>query len=227
MATPSVSAVLGAPAADSNALVWRFGGEWGENGDSAAARVATPTASAVLGTPELAAAIDACTELFPGVPASKENVQPMWDYMCKLSEQNEVLLIKDDSREVMLAGLRCGHGKKSTFKLRAKVEGPIEPVRGVDPNPHRMALRAWIDDKSFDWSIDGFIKALAWAKDVAGKVRRGDFCSRCRIDGYTTDENGRIAQHACKKLCRHPLPYCVRCSVEMALGEPPVKRARQ
>ena len=143
--------------------------------------MATPSVSAILGTPEFAASVDACTELFPGVPASKENLQPLWEYLCSQHEKNNCLMTQGDHTEVMLGSTLRGTGRKSVRKLFVRVEGPIEPARGPDSREYRNPVRAWVDDKSFDWSIDGFVEAL----------------------------------------------YCARCSMEMALGGPPVKKARQ
>ena len=179
-------------------------------------------ASLVLGTPELAAAIDSCTQLMPGVPASKENVQPMWDYMCKQQEDGGVWMMTGEHTEVMFS---CSQwGKKIGRRLSVRVEGPIEPISGASRDPFH---RAWVDDKRFDWSIDGFVEALAWTRAVVDGVNRGDFCSRCRVDGVDIRPGGVARLNPCKKLRSHPLPYCVRCSMEVALGEPPQKKARQ
>ena len=188
--------------------------------------MSTPTASAVLGVPELAAAIDSCTELFPGVAASKANLQPMWEYLCSQREKQNCVLIKGEHTEVMFSSVNTGSGKKSVRKLFVRVEGPIEPVSGPRDSIYRHPFRCWVDDKHFDWSIDGVAEALAWTKNVVDGVNREDFCSRCRVDGIDTTPEGDRQVMPCKKLRKHPLPYCVRCSLEIAVGEPNVKKAR-
>ena len=42
--------------------------------------MATSSLEAALGTPEIVRGIDSCTQLFPGAPASKQNMQPLWEH---------------------------------------------------------------------------------------------------------------------------------------------------
>ena len=112
------------------------------------------------------------------------------------------------------------------------IDGPVEPT----PLPALVAFagrRESIESKTFAWSVDGLAEAMAWAKDIATRVRREDFCSRRRIDGFrqilTTEEDLRRVPKVifpCKRLRAHPLPYCADWSLEVALGESPAKRVR-
>ena len=183
--------------------------------------MATPSVSAVLGMPEIAAAIDACTELYPGVAASKENVAPLWAHMCQKAAWGMQL----KGTVLMFARRMEGSRKNASSRLSVSVEGPREPVRGApDPNFPNRPIRAHIDCKLFDWTVDGFIEALIWAKDVVDRVEREDFCPRCRVDGYRALPRYELPV---KRLRSRPLAYCVDCAMEVALGEPPVKRAHQ
>ena len=92
--------------------------------------MATPALEAVLRIPEIAAAIDSCTELLPGTPATKENLKNLLD---KVGEACcGVSLVKDrprdgpnwlDGGEVFL--VRVQNGKRPS-ELYVRISAPHE-----------------------------------------------------------------------------------------------------
>ena len=85
--------------------------------------MATPSVSAVLSTPEIAAAIDACTELWPGVSTSKENIAPLWAHMCQKAAWG-----KDGVFANHVNAFAAGVQAKNNLE-RAKTQGQVATVR--------------------------------------------------------------------------------------------------
>ena len=144
------------------------------------------------------------------VPASAGNLQPLWKY---ISEQKEWFNYED---AVGIILMHQSHGKTNP-RLEVHINGPIEAHS-------TKRIRAYIDSKLFEWSIDGLTEALAYAKSTADRVRRKDFCSRCRVDGFTNTGQGVV--HPRKRLKARPLPYCAECMLDLATGGPAQKKAR-
>ena len=176
--------------------------------------MATSSLAAALETPEIVRRIDSCTGLLPGVPASKENLQPLFDYICtKHSWSSE----QDDVKIIIYLQTR----KKK--ELEVVIEGPVETVASDVPG-FWGEHRARIEQKVFVSSVDKLAEALAYAKHTAERVRRKDFCSRCCRDGVNK-VNDKIVVPV-KKLKAHPLPYCASCTLDLATGGPPQKKVR-
>ena len=170
--------------------------------------MATPSVDAVLCTPEIVQRINSCTELLPGVPASKENLQPLWQHISGMKHWSS----SEDDVQITL--MHQSRGKKND-RLEVHIDGPIEA----------NLRRTSIERTSFEWSIDGLTEALAYAKSTADRVRRKDFCSRCRVDGFTNTDQEPV--HPQKRLKARPLPYCAECTLDLATGGPAQKKARR
>ena len=176
--------------------------------------MATSSVQAAPGTPEIARCIDSCTQLLPGVPASTQNMQPLWEHISETKPWS----YEDSGVPIFMV-----HYRAKKLALHVSIEGPLEPIANGLP---RLTSRAPIQfRKSFDWSIDGLVEALAYAKHIADRVRRKDFCSRCRIDGLKKNASDELVKPV-KELKAHPLPYCAECMLDLATGGPPQKRAR-
>ena len=179
--------------------------------------MATSSLAAALEKPEIVRHIDSCTELLPGVPASKENLQPLFDYICtKHSWSSE----QDDVKIIIYLQTR----KKK--ELEVVIEGPVETVASELQGFSGFwgENRAPIERKSFEGSVNGLVEALAYAKHTAERVRCKAFCSRCCRDGVNK-VNEKIVVPV-KKLKAHPLPYCASCTLDLATGGPPQKKVR-
>jgi hypothetical protein len=205
--------------------------------------MATSSVAAALALPEIVAAVDSFNELLPGVPASKENLRPMWESLrkkafkleepaCRIWLHIEDALLKPRSGTDRAARLRAGIDKTARLQvLVVNVSGPVEATEAVTCPRLALSLENWrvpLDAKGFDATIDGFADALAWGKDMAKRVRDEDFCERCRSDGFAADsafEGRKGFPH--KRMRARPLPICAECSMEVALGAPPAKRARR
>ena len=180
--------------------------------------MATSSVAAALAVPGVVAAVDSYNELLPGVTASRENLQPLLDLLIKRGERGFGWSLQEPACEVSLRVVIQTYRRKKTSKLQVTVKGPIEPRA----RPGALAwFRIVIGEKDKPVSVGGLAEALAWAKDLATRVRSGDFCPRCRRDGWTRERS------PCKKLRASPLPMCEGCTLEMALGAPPEKRARR
>ena len=184
--------------------------------------MATSPVAAALALPHVVAAVDSFNELLPGVAASAENLRPLLDSLIEKGERGENWNLEEPACRVSLHVAMSTLRSKKTKSMRVTVYGPFEPT---DTEAARDVFRTWIDCKFFPVSVGGLAEALAWAKDLATRVRSGDFCPRCRRDGYTLRGDHRV-EAPCKKLRARPLPMCEGCTLEMALGAPPEKRAR-
>jgi hypothetical protein len=165
--------------------------------------MASSSIAAALALPEVVAAVDAFNELLPGVQTSKENLLPLWDYLMQLAANGDSYVLRD-SEWLIRVGIYERKGKNPGI-LQVAIEGPIEP---------EVPFRSVIDWRRMPATIDNLAEVLAWGKQVAQRVREGDFCDRC--DG----------EAPVKKLRARPLPFCARCSMDVSLGAPAVKRRR-
>ena len=178
--------------------------------------MATSSLAAALETPEIVRRIDLCTELIPGVPASTENVQQLWELI------SETKSWSNDEDDVLISIMHQGNRGKKNARLEVQIGGPIETIAN-DLQGYWCVQRAVIDKKCFEWSVHGLTDALAYAKDIGDRVRRKEFCDRCRLDGLNKTEK---LVFPVKKLKAHGLPYCAACTLDLAVGGPPQKRAR-
>ena len=184
--------------------------------------MATSPVAAALALPHVVAAVDSFNELLPGVAASAENLQPMWEHLSALLPR-EKYICREEPCEIRIVERNVSKGGCSRQMLEVAVLGPAEasvPLRLVDC--HDTVWRKKIAIAQFEWDLDGFAAALAWAKDLANRARQGEFCERCRTD-FVPD----TCDYPVRRLRARPLPMCAECALEMALGAPPEKRARR
>ena len=178
--------------------------------------MATSSLAAALETPEIVRCIDSCTQLLPGVPASTENLQQLWELISEKKSWS------NDEDDVLISIMHQGNRGKKNARLEVQIGGPIETIAN-DLQGYWCVQRAVIDKKCFEWSVHGLAEALAYAKHTGDRVRRKEFCDRCRLDGLNKTE-----KLVCpvKKLKAHGLPYCAACTLDLAVGGPPQKKAR-
>jgi hypothetical protein len=153
--------------------------------------------AAALALPEVVAAVDEFNELLPGVPISKENLAPMWDYLIQLAANG-------DGYELREAGWSIRVG---IYDRTLKKPGVLHAIVYSE-----CPVRTVIDWRRVPAAVDNLAEVLAWGKQVAQRVREGDFCDRCEAPA--------------KKLRARPLPFCARCSLDVSLGAPAAKRRR-
>ena len=172
--------------------------------------MATSSVAAALAVAEVVAAVDGFTELSPGVPASREALQPLWDMLLqKVEFESSFHAVTTPACSIRL--MITGRTSKKAGDLRVFVCGPIEEPSALEER------RAFVESKRFPATLGGLADGLAWAKHAAARVRQGEFCERCRVDGGPAPR---------KRLRAPPWPVCAGCAFEMSLGEPAEKRAR-
>jgi len=159
--------------------------------------------AAALALPEVLAAVDAFNELLPGVPNSKENLMPLWDYLIQLAANGDGYELRGSGWSIRVGIYDRTRKKPGILQVIIYFEGPIES--GVP-------FRSVIDWRRVPAAIDNLAEVLAWGKQVAQRVREEDFCDRCEAPA--------------KKLRARPLPFCARCSMDVSLGAPAAKRRR-
>ncbi len=130
-------------------------------------------------------------ELMPGVPPSEENLRPLWEHLCR--ETATCAYKVGDERH-------CIKFEQTSCFLSVLVEAE-------NPQGRKLMARG-----TFDLTLNGFAKALPWAKDIADKIKNGDFCQWCCESTPVLKARAR------------PLPTCADCCLEVALG---VKKARR
>ena len=183
--------------------------------------MATPTLEAVLRTPELAAAIDSCTELLPGVPASKENLKKLLD---EIGNSGGVSLLKSpprdgpnwlDGGEVLL---QCVKNGKRPSDLYVRISSAEECyVYDFGPEQVVSSRRPVIDMEKFKYTEDGLAEALAWAKERATRLRAENYCPACRRDGAINLETSIAMHPPQKKLKMSGSQFCAKCILEKAV----------
>ena len=182
--------------------------------------MATPAVSAVLNAPELAAAIDGCTALAPGVPASPETMAALFAYVDKQLESPFTLDVDHPDGYATNVVKFAKRKIKRRQWLLVSVVGPLEWWRNrmqgrvIDQRTH--SLRA-VD--KFEYSVAGLSAGLAWAKQLTGRVARGEYCPRCRVDGAPTSAlvTDAHTEPPRKKLRMSCSAYCEYCTLAKAL----------
>ena len=89
-------------------------------------------------------------EPMPGVPPSEENLRPLWEHLCR--ETATCAYEVGDERQ-------CIKFEQTSCLLSVLVEA--EKPQG------RMLMAKG----TFDLTLEGFAKALPWAKDIADKIK--------------------------------------------------------
>ena len=139
--------------------------------------------------PGLAAKIDAMTELLPGVPASKQNLKTLLEYVVK----TDVIAVKDIDN-IMIDIVVNERRRKKELLVSVLQKGP--PTRGDQEWSH-----VWCE--SFECTEDGLLKALITAKQNRKRYREEGPCPDC--DSPDGNEPQR------KKLRAKGMPKCEEC----------------
>ena len=75
-----------------------------------------------------------------------------------------------------------------------------------------------IDAKVFDYTEDGLLAALVWAKGWASRLKAENYCPYCRVDGpRTRPAPGVECAPPKKKLKITGAPFCVDCTFKRAV----------
>ena len=179
--------------------------------------MATSSVAAALALPEVVAAVDSFNELLPGVPVSKENLRPLLEFLVEKGGCGDEWVLDEPACRITFKVLILAK------RLQVVVRGPRESTDALRAQDRDLMEhhRACIKTTTFPATINGLAKALAWAKDMADRLRSEDFCERCRRDGFAPNRRSPF-----KQLRARPLPMCEDCTLEVALGAPAAKRAR-
>ena len=137
--------------------------------------------------PGLAAKIDAMTELLPGVPASKENLKTLLEYVVK----TDVIAIKVIDN-IMINIVVNGRCRKKELTVSVQKEGQVWSDR-----TQRSCI--WCD--SFECTEDGLLKALITAKQNRKRYLEEGPCPDCNFPGEPLR----------KKLKAKGMPKCEKC----------------
>ena len=120
----------------------------------------------ILHTPQLAAAIDACTEIIPGLPATQANLKTLLDRLAG----SEVTVSYEgpewlDGGKVMFERCMYKAGKKVPPYINVKIYSPDEweRIKGV----RLFQCPCWIAANGFDFTEVGLVACLARAKERA------------------------------------------------------------
>ena len=150
--------------------------------------MATPSLQDILATePALVAKIDSMTELIPGVPASKENLKTLLEYVVKTS----VIEMKDIDN-VIIKIVVNGRRRKRELLVSVQKEGQVWSDR-----TQRSCI--WCD--SFECTEDGILKALITAKQNRKRYREEGPCPDCDFPGEPLR----------KRLKAKGMPKCEKC----------------
>ena len=180
----------------------------------------------ILHTPQLAAAIDACTEIVPGMPAARANLKILLD---RLSVGIEVSVLDGgperewlDGGKVTFERLAYSRGKKVPpyIKVRICSTGEWFQIKGIPYPVHEPCM---VDEKGFEFTEDGLVTAPAWTKERATRLKAENYCGPCRVDGARTKPTRMLpddAEHPArprKKLKISGGPLCVDCTFKCAV----------
>ena len=193
--------------------------------------MATPTMATILHTPQIAAAIDSCTEIIPGMPATRANLKILLDRFSEGVEGvggSDLLVLSMDQGLEWLDGGKVvfsvfnSRQKKSVNRLlKVTIRAPAEWVQypGIRTPFHENCI---VDEKVFILSEDGLVTALAWAKERATRLKAENYCTPCRVDGARTKPTRPLPDDVEQPLPRKKLKIsgaslCVDCTFKCAV----------
>ena len=188
----------------------------------------TPAIDAVLRTPELAAAIDECNELLPGVPANEGNLRSLLEAIekgggscrpgCMIVSHRGATWLHGGSvqftKTTKIGATRSSRSLVLHVSVKSRPEYSIHGDGSVLDFPPSVAWR------QFAWSTAGLADALAWAKGLATRLSPEHFCPRCRVDGGRSEEIARDEERSeppRKKLKLSGAPFCADCAMKAAI----------
>ena len=150
--------------------------------------------STVMEIPEIAAAITSCNEILPGMPASRANLKRLLDTFDEDGHgDGRVMVVKSEGPEwlvgvtVVFATLarRERKQRKRFFNVTIRSAEEWASCPG-DQFPCKM--RCTIGNKEFDFTEDGLVAAIVWAKERAGRLSTESYRPSCRVDGPVLDQ---------------------------------------
>ena len=191
--------------------------------------MASSLLSAVMETPEIAAAITSCNEILPGMPASRANLKALLDHFAEDERGGSLNMVLPCEGPEFLEGgtvtfrtfTRREKKQKNRF-LNVFIVSAKEwtsqtqyPGLSLQP-PYRVSCS--IDVKVFDYTEDGLLAALVWVKDRTKYLKAEHYCPSCRVDGpRTRPAPGVECVRPKKKLKITGAPFCVDCTFKRAV----------
>ena len=160
-----------------------------------APEMAAPTIQEVLANPLVARTIDTMNELIPGVPATKQNLQTLFD-----ETQHHYIFMGFGIREPGM-GVRIYKNKK-LFTVEV-----IAPKETYQVGNYTHSTRPDIAQKYFPNTPDGLFQALLWTKDILKQYRENGPCPDCVFDGNDL-------QPPRKKMKLANMPKCRDCMLK-------------
>ena len=155
--------------------------------------MATSSLSAVMAIPGIVTAINSCNEILPGMPANQANLKALLDHFAEDEhDDSPIMILKCEGPELLDGGTvtfmtfaRREKKQKKRF-FRVNIDAPKEWYSATQypgdprPNPPFMSV-CTIDTKIFDYTEDGLVAALAWAKERAKHLKAGVGFFRRRV----------------------------------------------
>ena len=169
--------------------------------------MAAPSLQDVLAAvPAVAEQVDGMTELLPGVPSSKENLNTRWQYINRADGMPFALLDDADGMCVFMEGFSTRKGKYQN--LRVIVQGKPENCRRDN---RTYLLRPQICSHTDKNTDEGFFECLLFAKRSLKRYREEGPCPACMS---SSDE----AVQPVKKLKAMRMPQCEKCMLKAIVG---------
>ena len=174
--------------------------------------MATPSLQDVLArVPAVVQIVDGFTELLPGCPASKQNLQTLWSHM------QGVVSREYSFPDGCLVVLELDSKKKKVYQdLRVKVLGTCVAARR-DGRLYTW-LRPTIGRETHKNTGAGLLQCLLFARQVLQRYRAEGACPGCC--------SADLAPNPVRRLKAAGMPRCAACMISGVISPPPPKRAR-
>jgi len=150
---------------------------------------------------EVAARVDTWNELLPGVPATKENLQTLLDYV----KAKHIVTLGPETHA-------CANFIAERKYLCVHLFGPLERFtfeRATTGAPQTGAIVPTVGKKEFDLNEQGLHKAIVWAKYSLKRYREEGPCPDCC---------NNPGERPKKRLRAEKMPKCEECILKAAVG---------
>ena len=183
--------------------------------------------ASIIRIPEIAAAIDACTEIIPGMPATRANLKILLDRF-STERGDHMELVKEgpewlDGGKVTFSTFTKRQGKRNVRLFMVRIYSAPESFTRNSSVVIPFKEGCTIDQKEFDFTEDGLANALAWAKERATRLKAESYCPTCSVDGARTKPT-RVVEGAPvrprKRLKISGEKCCVDCTIQCAVFGP-------
>ena len=131
-----------------------------------APEMAAPTIQEVLANPLVARTIDTMNELIPGVPATRQNLQTLFDET-------------QDHYIFMGFGIQPGMGVRIYKNKKLFTVEVIAPKETYQVGNYTHSIHPDVAQKTFPYTPDGLFQGLLWAKDMLKQYRENGPCPDC------------------------------------------------